>query len=115
MTGFKTVMEAWATGKARKIKNDRSEIRACGIEPGIDCLTYHGNTIAYYRSDTPGWVYFTLAGWGTVTTRARLNTLLDWYGIKARFHQHKHEQYFNDEKCNEYDVFSFHVDTKEIV
>lgn len=38
----------------------------------------HGNTIAYYDN---GELYVTLAGYNSVTTRERLNTLLDNLGL----------------------------------
>ena len=42
----------------------------------------------------------TLAGWGTATTRARLNAILDALGMRGGFWQHKGEQYYGTDKSN---------------
>ena len=44
----------------------------------------HGNLIAYKNY---GGLMLTLAGWNTVTTRERLNGILNVFGVKARFSQ----------------------------
>jgi hypothetical protein len=41
-------------------------------------------------------VRVTLAGWPTVTTRARLNGLLELLNINRRFYQDKKSQYFTN-------------------
>lgn len=51
----------------------------------------HGNRIAQREADGSVWV--TLAGWGTVTTRDRVNTICRVLGSGVRFYQHKHAQY----------------------
>ena len=43
---------------------------------------------------TKGNLRITLAGWTTVTTRERLNTLLTEMGKREGVWQHKHEQYY---------------------
>jgi len=49
----------------------------------------HGNLIAWRQSaDVIG---LTLAGWNTVTTRERLNGVLNFYGIGYRFAQRNFE------------------------
>ncbi len=61
-----------------------------------DELRLHGNTIAYWESDTC--LILTMAGWGTVTTRERLNGVLELaqgicYDIPVvRFCQRKGDQ-----------------------
>jgi len=55
-------------------------------------LYLHGNLIAEY---TNGWgLRITLAGWGTPTTRERLNTLLTETGKRKGVWQHKFAQYY---------------------
>jgi hypothetical protein len=50
----------------------------------------HGNRIAQREADGSIWV--TLAGWGTVTTRDRVNTLCHVLGSGVRFYQRNHVQ-----------------------
>jgi len=57
-------------------------------------LLLHGNLIAERMPD--GSVYATLAGWGSPTTRERLNGLTELLGLGRLFHQSKHVQYFRD-------------------
>ena len=57
----------------------------------------HGNKIAEKRNNT---ISFTLAGWNTVTTRERLNGLLNALGSSAGFNQKKGEPYFNGKLIN---------------
>lgn len=64
----------------------------------------HGNAIAW-RGD--GGYYFTLAGWATVTTRERLNGILNVMGApQAGFSQRKGLQYFTDLKGEEREIDS---------
>ena len=51
----------------------------------------HGNRIAQREQDGSVWV--TLAGWGTVTTRERLNTICHVLGVPFGFCQRNHEQF----------------------
>lgn len=53
----------------------------------------HGNLIAY--RDGEGNIWASMAGWGTVTTRDRLNTLCRVLGSRAGFYQKNHAQYFS--------------------
>ena len=50
----------------------------------------HGNRIAQREADGSIWV--TLAGWGTVTTRDRVNTLCHVLGSGVWFYQRDHVQ-----------------------
>lgn len=69
-------------------------------------LLLHGNRIAWWNAD--GSVSMTLAGWGTVTTRDRLNTLCVLLFGSQQFHQKKHVQHRNGEPIDVHDVFTFH-------
>lgn len=62
----------------------------------------HGNKIAWHNPD--GTISATLAGWGTVTTRDRLNTLTRLMGKGAQFSQMRHAQYFAGEEIDPRDV-----------
>jgi len=63
-------------------------------------MRLHGNVIATQEIiDSPHgpWhkrLHITLAGWPTVTTRERLNTLLTESNIKQGIWQHKFDQYY---------------------
>ena len=55
-------------------------------------LYLHGNLIAENTSGDG--LRITLAGWGTPTTRERLNTLLTLMDKREGVWQHNHEQYY---------------------
>ena len=56
----------------------------------------HGNEIIHKIDSFGKWIEeATLSGWGSVTTRERLNGIL---GEKARFTQKKNKQFFNDQE-----------------
>ena len=75
----------------RKFSRDNTTVRSFPTIAGkMTELYLHGNVIARKRG---GKIHLSLAGWGTMTTRERLNTLLSEMNSKLRFHQHKHEQY----------------------
>ena len=48
-------------------------------------------------------VSVTLAGWGTPTTRERLNGLLEMLGSPVGFYQKNHEQYLGEEQVDSSD------------
>ena len=54
----------------------------------------HGNAIAEKREDG---LYVTLSGWPTVTTRERVNGILEAFGCSKRFHQSNFSQYFGEQ------------------
>ena len=92
--GFKKVLKAFLVGTDRRLKNDETftNYREDGTE--LQRLRYHGNTIAYYLKDEPGTIFVSLAGWGTVSTRARLNEICRATCIASHgFYQSKHIQY----------------------
>ena len=75
----------------RKFSRDNTSVRSFPTIGGnMTELYLHGNIIARKRGDK---IHLSLAGWPTMTTRERLNTLLYMLGSKMRFHQHEHEQY----------------------
>ena len=75
----------------RKFSRDNTSVRSFPTIGGnMTELYLHGNIIARKRGDK---IHLSLAGWPTMTTRERLNTLLNEMNSKLRFHQHKHEQY----------------------
>ncbi len=82
----------------RKFSRDNTTVRSFPTIAGkMTELYLHGNVIARKRG---GKIHLSLAGWGTMTTRERLNTLLSEMNSKVRFHQHKHEQFANDKPIN---------------
>ena len=95
--GSTAIIKAFLARKAKRLKNDATDGTT---------LTYHGNTIAWWHED--GSLSLTLAGWGTVTTRERLNTLC-WllHGTKP-FHQKNHVQFFEGMEIDTSSVTTFH-------
>lgn len=65
-----------------------------------ESLYLHGNKIAWHNTD--GSVHATMAGWGTVTTRERLNTLANRLGA-PKFSQRKGTQYHGDKEIGSKD------------
>lgn len=53
-------------------------------------LELHGNAIAWWSSEG---LHMTLAGWGTTTTRERLNGIMEMMGDDRRFVQRDHCQF----------------------
>lgn len=56
----------------------------------------HGNLIAWRAHDTLDRVNVSLAGWGTPTTRERVNGLLTVMGSRAGYYQRDYGQRFCD-------------------
>ena len=82
----------------RKFSRDNTKVRSFPTIGGnMTELYLHGNIIARKRG---GKIHLTLAGWGTPTTRERLNTLLHELNSSIRFCQHKHEQFAWDKEGN---------------
>lgn len=67
----------------------------------------HGNRIAWIEGDR---YCLTLAGWGTATTRERLDGLLESIGSPWRFAQHDHDQILVKPTTGK----RMHVDTRDI-
>ena len=76
---------AYAFIRDERFRRDNTEVR-----DGF--LLLHNNAIAWLAPRS-GKVLFSLCGWGTPTTRERINGLLEVLGIPARLHQQAHEQY----------------------
>ena len=70
-------------------RRDNTEVR---VTPGATQLVLYKSVIAA-RFAGSGKVMFTLAGYGTATTRDRINGLLQHLGHKTRVYQHKREQF----------------------
>ena len=83
----KETVKAFLNRKSRKIGN---------TETDGSTLRLHGNRIAWHTPD--GRIETTLAGWGTVTTRDRLNGLCVMLGLCNMFGQSKWEQYYGDNR-----------------
>ena len=71
-----------------------------------DIVTLHGNKIAWREPD--GSISMTLAGWGTPTTRDRLNGLCFLMMNKHPFHQVRGVQYYDDYKIDTTQVITVH-------
>jgi len=78
--------EALANGTVFK----RSNTEVVGRE-----LFLHGNKIAWLppRGDK---LYLCMCGWGSVTTRERLNAVMDEFYLNNKFSQRDGEQYYGD-------------------
>ena len=66
----------------------------------------HDNHIAtlefnHEKAREPFAIMGTLAGWGTVTTRSRLNAICREFTGRARFGQKAHAQQFDDDEISE--------------
>jgi hypothetical protein len=83
--GSTSIIRAFIARKAKRLKND--------VTDGTR-LTFHRNTIAWWNPD--GSLSLTLAGYGTVTTRHRLNTICRILFDMKPYHQVRHVQYYND-------------------
>ena len=98
---------AFRHGKNFNRDNTRVEVRT--TMAGTSTTMYlHGHMIAERQSHMHGSssVAVTLAGWGTPTTRERVNGLLLTLGTMAGFHQSKHCQFFTDAENGEREVES---------
>ena len=75
------IAQAFARGQAAKAARTETDGRTVWL---------HGNRIAQREDDGSVWV--TLAGWGTVTTRERLNGICRELGVSHGFVQRDHSQ-----------------------
>ncbi|CAB4125065.1 hypothetical protein UFOVP55_53 [uncultured Caudovirales phage] len=67
---------------------------------------YHHNKIAWRNAD--GSISLTLAGWGTITTRERLNTICDVLFGTRPFYQRDRVQYWRDDEITTTQVITYH-------
>lgn len=72
-----------------------------------DVVTLHGNKIAWRERD--GSISMTLAGWGTTTTRDRLNGLCMMLMDKKPFSQRKGVQYYDDHEIDTTQIITVHT------
>ena len=77
----RNIVEAWARGESLTSGNTSTDGQTIWL---------HGNAIVWKTID-PDVIALTLAGWPTVTTRERLNGVLNFYGIGYRFAQRNWE------------------------
>jgi hypothetical protein len=80
----------------------KQKARAARTTTDGEALYLHGNKIAWHNPD--GTISATLAGWATVTTRDRLNTLTRLMGKGSMFSQMRHAQYFGAEEIGPRDI-----------
>lgn len=83
------MLEAIRAGKSARLGNTRVEV----MDSGAWRVFLHGNLIANGGRVS---MQFTLAGWGTPTTRSRVNALLAVFAVgNARVFQRAHGQQFS--------------------
>ena len=63
----------------------------------LSLVYLHGNLISTYDHSTKN-LYIRSAGWETVTTKDRLNGLIDYFGIKAGIYQKDFSWYVRTNK-----------------
>ena len=78
--------------KGKTAKTANTEIRRfeSGYQGDVFTMRLHGNLIAS-REESPKMIRFTLNGYNTVTTRERLNGILEAIGKPYRFAQRNHQ------------------------
>jgi len=86
---------AFKQGKNFSRDNTRVEVKKDLRFPddNVTQLYLHGHCIA---EQTVNSLHISLCGWPTMTTRERLNGLLDTLNIQKHLYQEKHEQYIFD-------------------
>jgi len=86
---------AFKQGKNFSRDNTRVEVKKDLRFPddNVTQLYLHGHCIA---EQTVNSLHISLCGWPTMTTRERLNGLLDTLNIQKHLYQDKHEQYIFD-------------------
>lgn len=83
------------TQKIAQAFKDGKPLKMARTECTGNMVLLHGNMIA--KKHESGDIVLTLAGWPTVTTRERLNGIVQTLGIKGGFSQRKGVQYFDNE------------------
>tara|TARA_Y100001937_G_scaffold11953_1_gene14965 strand:+ start:3061 stop:3405 length:345 start_codon:yes stop_codon:yes gene_type:complete len=86
---------AFKQGKKFSRDNTRVEVKKDlrFADDNVTQLYLHGHCIA---EQTVNSLHISLCGWPTMTTRERLNGLLDTLNIQKHLYQKKHEQYIFD-------------------
>jgi hypothetical protein len=102
------IVQSWARGESRTIGNTCTD---------GDTIWLHGNAIAWKTGDADV-IALTLAGWNTVTTRERLNGVLNFYGIGYRFAQRNFEPVLILERdvidISEFEPVHFNIATQRL-
>jgi hypothetical protein len=80
------------TQKIARAFRDGLPAKAARTETDGTNVWLHGNRIAWRVDDR---LCLSLAGWPTATTRARLNGILETFGLQGKFYQCDHEQWFD--------------------
>lgn len=77
------ISQAFVKGKSKRVRN---------TETYGQRVLLHGNPIVWRHGRD---LVFTLGGWGTPTTRDRINGIFRTMGIDACLYQHNYDQFFN--------------------
>ena len=102
------IVQAWARGDSLTVGNTCTD---------GDTIWLHGNAIVWKTGDADV-IALTLAGWNTVTTRERLNGVLNFYGIGYRFAQRNFEPVLILERdvidISEFEPVHFNIATQRL-
>jgi len=95
------MVTALRTGRALNLANTCVAKRQRVSGGYAQAVYLHGNEIArleynHPKAQEPYAIMGTLAGWGTVTTRSRLNAICREFTGQCRYHQAKGVQHFDD-------------------
>jgi hypothetical protein len=106
----KQIIKAWANYQTATSGNTHTD---------GETVYLHGNPIAWKTGDADI-IALTLAGWPTVTTRERLNGVLNFYGIGYRFAQRNWDPVLVFERdvieiYDEHEIVYFNIETGRIV
>ena len=74
----------------KKFRRGNTEVVDHSLYGPYRAMYLHGNQIAVRDGHV---LRLKMAGWGSVTTRERLNGILEVFGVDARFYQEKYEQF----------------------
>lgn len=83
---------ATALLKQKNYRNSNTEVHSNG-----QVMALHGNTIAMYDA-LEGTLTVRDAGWQTVTTKERINGVLEVFGINTKIVQSNHQWYILSEQ-----------------
>jgi len=102
------IIKSWARCECRTIGNTSTNGTA---------IFLHGHGIVW-KTDDADVIALTLAGWPTVTTRERLNGVLNFYGIDYRFAQRNFEPVLILERdvieISEFETVYFNIATQRL-
>lgn len=86
------IVTAFIEGRVAKTTRTRTDGEA---------IYLHDNRIAWREGNH---IYATMCGWGSVTTRERLNGLCRALGLPRGFYQAKHTQYYGEHEISTREV-----------